>query len=247
MKASFILREDGGAAVEKALANPALRSLTLDFHGATDPEIYRSMAMWLARLPWTDLEELVAISASFEHPARRVEIAASSPPDVRPQESVVAVLGDYVALGLGTAGLPSTLRSFAIRHGGLTSAGVTQLVPALPSALTALSFRENRLDVSAVDALLATLPPSVVELDLGSNPLADTGAAAFAASSRSSGFSQLLLDDASIGDAGARAIARSPALERLSRLDLSRNPIGDLAAKSLTDRFGSRVSLERRA
>lgn len=228
MKAAFTLREDGAAAVEKALANPALRSLTLDFEGASDPEIYRSMVMWLARLPWTDLEEIVAVSASFGSP-------------------VVAVLGDYVALGLGTAGLPSTLRSFAIQRGGLTAAGVVQLVPALPSSLTTLSFRENRLDAGAVDALLAKLPKSVVDLDLGGNPLGDAGASSLAASARSNALTELRLDGASITDEGARAIARSPSLAKLSRLDLSGNSIGDLAAKSLTDRFGSRVSLARRA
>lgn len=246
MKKTFTLRDDGPAAVEKALADPALRSLTLDFQGALDPEIYRSMVMWLARLPWTDLEELVAVSASFEHVARRMELSASGPRN-HGDETVVAVLGDYVALGLGTAGLPSTLRTFAIRSGGLTAAGVTQLVPALPSALTTLSFRQNRLEAGAVDALLAKLPKSVVDLDLGANPIGDAGAASLAAHARSNALTQLQLDGAAIGDSGAHAIARSPALEKLSRLDLSGNPIGDLAAKALTDRFGSRVSLERRA
>lgn len=248
MKAVFRLRDlDAGAAIEAALADPGLRSLTLDFKGAIDPEIYRSMVRWLARLPSTAIEELIAISASFEHAARYVELSASSPlVVVRPVETVVAVLGDYVALGLETAGLPSALRSFAILQGGLTAAGMARLVPVLPSALSTLSFRENRLDAPAVDALLARFPKSVVDLDLGANPLGDAGAVLLAESAQLNGLSQLRLDGAAIGDLGAQSIAQSASLQYLARLDLSRNPMSDIAVRSLTHRFGPRVILEGR-
>ena len=183
--------KDGVAAVEKALGDPALRSLELDFADVTDAKVvsYAAMQFWLARLPWSDLEELAGTNARS---------------------------GDDVAVGFATAGLPSTLRSLAIRASGLRTVGVMHLAPGLPSALTALDFRDNALDGDAIAALFPKLPKTVASLDLSGN---------------------------AIGDAGAAALVSAKVSDALAKIDLSRNGITPAAAAPLTARFGARLVL----
>ena len=181
------LAKDGQAALERALADPALRSLTLDLRGFT---AFDSLVLWLARLPWADLESLASLSG----------------PDGG---------GDHAALAIGMAGLPSTLRSLAIRDSRLGAAGVTHLMPALPSPLEAISFAGNRLDAAAVTALLARAPRGLVELDLSRNPIGDAGAAVIAAHKAGAKLARLALVDAGLGD-GGRAALRAAFGERVT-------------------------------
>lgn len=182
--------QDGVAAVEKALSDPALRVLALDFAGVADPGVvsYAAMQFWLARLPWSDLEELSATGAAS---------------------------GDDVAVGFATAGLPSTLRSLAIRSSNLRTVGVVHLAPGLPSALASLSLRDNALDGGVIAALVPKLPKTITALDLSGN---------------------------SIGDAGAGALASAKGLDAAT-IDLSRNGVTPDAGAALTSRFGARITV----
>lgn len=118
------LRDGGQAALERALADPALRALELDLDGFTELD---ALVLWLARLPWSDLERLSLTGGTY---------------------------GNHAALAVGMAGLPLTLRSMAIRGCGLGAPGLTHFAPALPPALEELDLSGNALGDEGAAALL---------------------------------------------------------------------------------------------
>jgi Leucine-rich repeat (LRR) protein len=146
MKISISLSTAGATAeAERALRDPKLRELALDFSGVSDSAIYTGIQFWLAQLPWSDVEAL-DVSGAGEN-------------------------GDYVALGLATAGLPSTLRSFALRASGLRTRGLVHVAPAFPSALETLDLSGNAIDDAT--PLKPKSLPKLTRLVLTGNPIAD--------------------------------------------------------------------------
>lgn len=146
------LREGGQAALERALADPALRSLTLDLDGFED---FDALVLWLARLPWCDLESLTVTGGTH---------------------------GSHGALAVGMAGLPSSLRTLAIRACGLGAPGITHLVPALPNSVATIDFSGNGMgDEGAAALLRAKGLAKLGTLDLSGNGIGSTNADALRA------------------------------------------------------------------
>jgi hypothetical protein len=177
-------------ALVAALANPALRSLTLRLNHSA-----RMVEALLSGPQLEVLEQLRLYHNSYEMSRAGVGALLSSPRAA----GLISLSLNCIRVDRHAAAslveLPARLTTLSITRAGLPDAGVAALLRA--PALGAL-----------------------ISLDLSGNAIGPEGARAIAASPSLGGLSSLCLRDNAIGAAGARAIAASTHMSRLETLDL---------------------------